>query len=207
MNDIYTIAPDGKYTILYAQGEYRTLQVKTPKNGNLAGTHILSIPNGPKFKGIAFVKTTGVFFWRSFMAASDETRRLRIERAYQIIASDPAKAGRAYSEKSKRCFRCDRELTTPASLAAGIGPECAGKGAWTAADQKAGAEKLRTGQKRNMATQPPLTPAAVLPYANHRAVAVEDSELFLQGVEAARERKQETLAFMSDPDMRQAVAS
>lgn len=30
---------------------------------------------------------------------------------------------------SRRCFRCDRRLTTPESIAAGVGPECIKKGA------------------------------------------------------------------------------
>jgi len=30
---------------------------------------------------------------------------------------------------SRRCFRCDRRLTTPESIASGIGPECSKKGA------------------------------------------------------------------------------
>ena len=43
------------------------------------------------------------------------------------LASDPLKALTAYGKRTGQCSCCGRELTNPASVAAGIGPICAGK--------------------------------------------------------------------------------
>lgn len=146
--------PDGRYTIVYPNNEYRTIQLETPKEGGLAGKQILALPSGDgKFKGIAFVGPRGIAFWKKFAAAETPQRLERIRRAYEVVAADPGAAGKAYGLKSGNCYRCFRQLTTPASLAAGIGPECAGKlNGWSKAEQVAGAKALRP------AAAPPALP-------------------------------------------------
>jgi hypothetical protein len=40
---------------------------------------------------------------------------------------DPLAAAQKYGKLAGRCCSCNRDLTDPASIAAGIGPICAGK--------------------------------------------------------------------------------
>jgi hypothetical protein len=47
--------------------------------------------------------------------------------ALRIIAENPAEAAERYGRKTGQCSCCGRELTDPASIAAGIGPVCATK--------------------------------------------------------------------------------
>ncbi len=47
--------------------------------------------------------------------------------ALQVIASDPAEAATRYGKMTRECSCCGRELSDPASVAAGIGPICATK--------------------------------------------------------------------------------
>lgn len=138
------LVPDGKYTIVYPNNEYRTVQVKTPKQGALAGKQIFSLPAGEgKFNGVAFVTPAGLAFWKKYTASTPEVTLQRVRKAWNVISANPEAAGKAYGVMSHRCYRCGRELTTPASLAAGIGPECAGKGNWKRIDQIAAAIAMR----------------------------------------------------------------
>lgn len=47
-----------------------------------------------------------------------------------MILKDPREAAVNYGHQLGRCSSCNRELTNPESIAAGIGPICAGKAGW-----------------------------------------------------------------------------
>ena len=47
-----------------------------------------------------------------------------LARAIKVLIGDPEAAAKSYALRSERCYRCDRRLTTPASIEAGIGPDC-----------------------------------------------------------------------------------
>lgn len=51
----------------------------------------------------------------------------RLRKAIDVLSADPKKAGLGYALKSGCCSRCGRKLTVPASLHAGMGPDCAEK--------------------------------------------------------------------------------
>tara|TARA_R110002110_G_scaffold16569_30_gene71719 strand:+ start:2328 stop:2999 length:672 start_codon:yes stop_codon:yes gene_type:complete len=52
---------------------------------------------------------------------------VRLAEAVRILEGDPLMAGRGYAQAASSCWRCNRDLTTPASIDAGIGPICAEK--------------------------------------------------------------------------------
>jgi len=119
--------PDGLYTVEVGS-EHRTFQVKTQKpDAQFApGQRILSVLSGPDnthdYLGIAFVSTDGhgvhhLRPWKRFHDAAEVTKV-----AAQRLLEDPRAALTA-----GRCFRCQRPLTTPESLARGMGDHCAGK--------------------------------------------------------------------------------
>jgi hypothetical protein len=129
--------PDGRYTVVYPQGGYRTLRVKTVKNGGLAGRTIISYKDGTGYTGFGFLLASGaVGFWQRFRTTNSPERLQRIEKAVRAIVSDPKKCGLQFALLESRCCRCGLELTVPASLHAGMGPECAKKGRWTKADNQ-----------------------------------------------------------------------
>jgi hypothetical protein len=84
----------------------------------------LSVLTGPdntsNYKGIAFIDESGVRIWNRYRGQSFE----KMAKVYwQVIT----KQMNLPIVESRSCIRCNRKLTTPQSVAAGIGPECAGK--------------------------------------------------------------------------------
>lgn len=74
-----------------------------------------------KWAGKTFIK----------LAVSDTDVRLSFQRqlavAEGIVAVGPLKAAQDYGHQIGKCAICHRKLTDPESIAAGIGPVCAGK--------------------------------------------------------------------------------
>jgi hypothetical protein len=136
---VNTQIPDGRYTVVYPTGDYRTLRFKTPPAGkSLAGKQIISFKQGKDYVGFAFLFNGQPKFWNKFKAQNIPDRLQKIERAVQRVLADPEQAGLAFAMKENKCYRCGRDLTVPASLHRGMGPECAGKvGGWKKADQQA----------------------------------------------------------------------
>ena len=121
--------PNGLYTITNTEtGQYRTFRVKTIRKGNLADRRVLGILTGPDNESdylfFAFVEHDHIKLWKKF----SEKPHFRF---YAQIFGNMAKGleprtGYSFS-LSKRCLVCNRTLTTPESLARGIGPECAAR--------------------------------------------------------------------------------
>lgn len=160
------ILTDGRFSLIYPNGEYRTLQVKTMRKGNLKGSTILKIKEGQFFNAVGFLSADNrIRFWDRIKFSIPAERRDRIQRAVDRIVADPAQAGLAYAMQESRCFRCGKELTVPASIHNGMGPECARKD-WTREDQKA-AYNWRAGQKTAdgaLPIPPTEKPQRVLPF-------------------------------------------
>lgn len=133
-------AVQGPATLLQVEeGDYRYFTVeddaghvtfrveRQAKNAKFApGEVIISRLVGPNneadYQGVAFAKPDGrVIVWKK--SRGDE----RLVRALEVLAQDPKAAGKAYAVESGRCWMCNRMLTTPESIEAGIGPICAEK--------------------------------------------------------------------------------
>lgn len=131
---------DGKYTLVYSGGDYRTVAIEniTEEGHTFKGKTILSRKSGNRYEGIAFLSSDNrVMLWKRFRAEFDQTRLNRLQEAVNRIAKNPKEAGMAYAIHEGRCCRCGRELTVPASIHAGMGPDCAEKYGWEKADQVA----------------------------------------------------------------------
>jgi hypothetical protein len=116
---------EGRYTIEWPDGDYRTIKVQMPNplRDFAPDKIILSYLNGPdntsNYKGFAFIGDDGeLHVWKSFAADS------KLVEAARILMQDPLKAGEAWALKSGQCFRCGLDLTVPASLHRGLGPIC-----------------------------------------------------------------------------------
>lgn len=118
-------------------GEHRTFRVwRQDDDATFApGKRILSLLTGANnvedYTGFAFVDDKGINVWRS---KRGEDGKRSVWEGYAvmlgaILAGVPATfdVSRYSVQCSTRCRRCNRELTTPESIASGIGPICAGR--------------------------------------------------------------------------------
>lgn len=144
----HAIIPSGVYTVVGASG-WRTFTIERQSDGDdfAAGQRIISLLTGHD--------NESPDSWKRFGFVRDEAHRWPISvwlknrnapsgppsdfEVYAHLLTDMicngmrrfnGLGGTPYTYKillSRRCFRCDRRLTTPESLAAGIGPDCARK--------------------------------------------------------------------------------
>lgn len=121
---------DGTYTVVMGES-YRTIRIKTqePDATFMPGKRIASFLNGPdnyrNYQGFAFVDDHNQpHIWKRFYGADDVISAL----AVLLSGRDAMISGlRAYGMRSGTCGCCGKKLTTPESIALGIGPICAGK--------------------------------------------------------------------------------
>ena len=130
-NQLFDIG-NGFYSILYTSGEHRTMRIKTPKTGNFKGRKLIGFLSGcdntSDYTFFGELTNSGELkIWRNFANSQSVERLARIRRAVEIIASDSQTAGKAFAVHSGNCYGCGRLLTVPASVFAGLGPECAKK--------------------------------------------------------------------------------
>jgi hypothetical protein len=117
---------DGKYTAISPNGMYWTFQVKTASKGSLTGKTIVSLRDEADFTGIAFLNPNQtIYFWKRFWTMYPQASE--IKQAALTLLNDPDAAGELFAVEEGRCYRCGRELTVPASIHRGMGPECARK--------------------------------------------------------------------------------
>jgi hypothetical protein len=138
---------NGTYTLQNKiSNEHRTFQIKTQAvDAKFApGKRVLSLLNGPdnesNYIGFAFITDDNrVIVWFKYRGQNGKKSHYEYYAALfqqlQVIEDENEEITTAinlgdkeYSVLlSKRCFVCNRKLTTPESIKAGIGPICAGR--------------------------------------------------------------------------------
>lgn len=139
---------NGEYTLQNKEtGEHRTFKIATQdKEAKFApGKRILSLLNGPdnesNYHGFAFVDDKCVAVWNKCKGTNGKKSHFEyyaelFKQLMNHVVQDQQEeievvicfGGREYKVMlSKRCFVCNRKLTTPESIQAGIGPVCAGR--------------------------------------------------------------------------------
>ena len=115
-----------------ATGEHRTFRVSTVRKGNLEGRRIVSLLTGPdntsSYTGFGFLRDDGqVQVWKSKRAQTGEpaTKWQRYGRFLQNLDGMVERHG-LQVDAATCCRKCNRQLTTPESIASGIGPVCSG---------------------------------------------------------------------------------
>jgi hypothetical protein len=118
---------NGFYTLSFPDGSHKTFRVRTDRAGIFAGKRTLAVLIGPQntdeYEPIAFLQEEGFHVWRRYRGSKLLD--------YAAILWDMMKDKKldGYEVRvSKRCLICNRVLTTPESVDAGIGPECASRG-------------------------------------------------------------------------------
>lgn len=119
--------PNGVYTLVFPCGTHKTIRVHTQIGGPMAGKRILSLLIGPvntdDFEAFGELTPAGLWIWKRWKGKKpDEYAHLLwvLMKGEKIEGHDVM--------LSKKCLRCNRPLTTPESLARGIGPECEKRG-------------------------------------------------------------------------------
>lgn len=124
---------DGTYTLVFGDGEYRTLKVKTqPADASFKpGTQLISYLNGPdnwsNYKSFGEIKRGNyLHVWLKYQTDGMGTV---IDAAEALLAGPESMIDglKAYGLQSGKCGICGRKLTVPESIERGIGPECWGK--------------------------------------------------------------------------------
>ncbi len=122
------VIPNGCFTINNIdKSTHRTVKIHTAQRGNLEGKRIISLLVGPdnnsNYSGFGFVNDDGkISVWRKHNGS-----RTMVWIAQFIAAKF---SGQEFDHPGlellveQRCLRCNRRLTTPESIKAGIGPEC-----------------------------------------------------------------------------------
>lgn len=121
-------APSVDVSKLVAAFAHAALTLKNPRM-ELAGFKITRAKDHSKNPGALYFKANGLYLGKvangAFVKSKDCTDAQ--EREAVMVCNDPKAAAIAYGLKFGICSCCGRELTNPASVAAGIGPICAGK--------------------------------------------------------------------------------
>lgn len=109
-------------------GQHRTFRIRTQKKDSkfAPGRRVLSLLTGSNnetsFMPFAFVENDGsVLIWNKHRG----TQFHRLARLIQDLPGECERFGLEVSWSAK-CRCCNRKLTTPESIASGIGPVCGG---------------------------------------------------------------------------------
>ncbi len=135
---IETAAPakvsNGTFTVQNRlTGEHRTFRIRTQKaDAKFApGERVVALMTGSDnetaYTGFGFVTENGINVWNSKRIAGGYTAYAALLWSLAVDSCFSQYAEKYSLTASKKCIRCNRKLTTPESLAAGIGPECAGR--------------------------------------------------------------------------------
>lgn len=122
---------NGTYTVVFEDGTRRTIRVKAG-TGAFEGRQVVSYLAGPNneadYVGFGTIAGTDLKVWRRFSNEA-EGKRSHILTALALLRTSgrAEEFGKAYALESGNCWKCGRTLTTPESVAAGIGPKCASK--------------------------------------------------------------------------------
>lgn len=126
---------DGKYTVVLDDGERRTIKVSTTDPGPKGQVTFISFLAGPDnqndYRCCGTIDRTaiGPYVWTyRYRNQAADSPLLRV--VTYLLSSSYAQqheAGVAWAHESGSCYVCGRELTTPESVGAGIGPVCAGR--------------------------------------------------------------------------------
>jgi hypothetical protein len=118
---------DGYYTVVGPKGGHRTLRITTiDDNGTKQWLAYLSgADNVGDYKSVGFVNGNEVSLFNKYAGQYAD-----IIAAARFLVRNVDKldeCGRQYAINSGKCYRCNRLLTTPESVARGLGPICASK--------------------------------------------------------------------------------
>lgn len=131
-----TLAPsafariEGTFTVTNPDGRHYTVRVRTQKvEADFApGQKVVAVMTGRdnehSYTGVGFLRPEGLRPWRR----AEGTILARVAAFIcRVLLGRQALPPEYTLQESRACIRCGRKLTTPESLALGLGPECASR--------------------------------------------------------------------------------
>lgn len=119
---------NGYYTSVFGNAKHITFKIEIGKKRSLKGKRIIGYMVGTSNTGpyepFGFVHGNFINVFNTFRAQQPADLVSRVEAGLKILKGDFFAAGKAYAVRYRNCFVCNRELTNPESVEAGIGPEC-----------------------------------------------------------------------------------
>ncbi|MEU6362302.1 DUF6011 domain-containing protein [Streptomyces albidoflavus] len=123
-------AEEGYFTAQFGQDsdDYVTMRIRRQgaeskfRPGELIATYLSGPDNERSYTGFAHIDSRGRgWIWKKY------ADNARLREALASVLGDQKAAGEAWARRSKRCWKCALPLTTPESLDALMGRECARK--------------------------------------------------------------------------------
>ena len=122
-----SVIPNGLFTITFPCGSHRTFRIFTKRaDAKFApGKRVVAMLIGPDnasfsdYEKFGFVDDTGIHVWKRFA----NQRQAEYARLLWMLATGCEADGHTLLI-SKRCLRCNRPLTRPHAIEAGIGDDC-----------------------------------------------------------------------------------
>jgi len=128
---------NGTVTIESPRGGHRTFRVRTQRDDSAfaPGQRVAALLAGPEndsddsYQGFVFARDDGSYVvWRTKRRSAPTDPPSAWEVYADMLARPWIYEARGYRYLASRsCRRCNRRLTTPGSIEAGIGPECSTK--------------------------------------------------------------------------------
>lgn len=119
---------NGYYTSVFANGRHITFNIGIGKKPSLKGKRVIGYMVGTnntgRYEPFGFVNGNFINVFHNFKAEQPTELVARVEAGLKILKGDFFAAGKEYAVRYCNCFLCNRELTNPESVEAGIGPEC-----------------------------------------------------------------------------------
>lgn len=112
---------------------WRTIRIRKPhpKANFHVAEYLYGPDNSSDFRRFAKEVDGGFKLFPSYTRELNELNVELLQKCLQMVCEADVKElldmGFQYAEMSKRCFRCGRKLTVPASTHRGMGPICAGR--------------------------------------------------------------------------------
>lgn len=114
-------ARQGTFTVP-VESSHRTVRVSAVVDG----VRFVSLLTGPdRYTCIGLIRDAGFKWTRRFADHDAPAVRAAVATVLTFNEESLERYGKLYAMESGNCWVCGRELTTPESIAAGIGPVCA----------------------------------------------------------------------------------
>jgi hypothetical protein len=121
---------DGIFTAKLDDGSHRTIRISTVARENEEEIRFVSLLTGPNneadYNCVGYIKH-GQYSWTAKHRAPAAPLAATVRAVVFADAATLHEMGVAYARESGNCYVCNRTLTTPESMEAGIGPVCARK--------------------------------------------------------------------------------
>ena len=126
---------NGKYTVRNkTTGEHRTFQIKTQKEEARfkSGCRLIALLRGPDnqsdYTGFGEIENDSIKVWYSKRGKNGKRSEYEwfARMIIGLVNEDETWCKHYELMVSRNCMKCNRELTTPESIEAGIGPICRG---------------------------------------------------------------------------------